>query len=56
MHMHISLADAQSVIVSANARLTAQDCPAKLDDFLFCFGCGAPRRSFLQGPMTRLVV
>lgn len=51
VHMRISRADAEATIASANARLSAQDTPASYEDFLFCFGCGAPASTFVPaGP------
>lgn len=51
VHMRISRKDAQASIARFNARLAPQEPPAKYEDFLHCFGCGAPASTFVPaGP------
>lgn len=51
VHLRVSRADAESMVVSINRRLQPEDQPACIDQFLRCFGCGAPTSSFVPaGP------
>jgi hypothetical protein len=45
--MCISREDAQAVIASSHTRLDPQERPARYEDFLYCFGCGAPASAFV---------
>jgi hypothetical protein len=47
MHLRISRQDAESAVASFNRRLLLGERPARIEEYLLCFGCGAPTGAFV---------
>ena len=47
VHLRISREDAESAVAMANQRLQPSDQPASIEQYLHCFGCGAPASTFV---------
>jgi hypothetical protein len=47
MHLRISRQDAESAVASFNRRLLPGERPARIEEYLHCFGCGAPTGAFV---------
>lgn len=47
VHLRISREDAESAVANFNRRLQPGEQPARIEEYLYCFGCGAPADAFV---------